>query len=217
MARVSQEHLEARRRQIIQGAARCFARDGFHGTSMQDIFKETGLSAGAVYRYFPGKEAIIAALANEVLSAVRGAFDDALAAPRPAWPDEIIVEAMRRVDDDLLFPSALVLQVWSETFRDARLAGILHGAMMGMADAWGKLVASYQERGLMRADVPPAHVARVLLACAQGFLVQRALLGPLEVEVLSDGLRGLMSMERERPQGPGDERGDERSEGPAAR
>ncbi|WP_059007076.1 TetR/AcrR family transcriptional regulator [Streptomyces specialis] len=199
MARVSQEHLEARRRQIIQGAARCFSRDGFHGTSMQDIFRETGLSAGAVYRYFPGKEAIIAALANEVLTAVRGAFDDALAGPRPAWPDEIIAEALRRVDDVLLFPPALVIQVWSETFRDPRLAGILHGALIGMADAWAKVVASYQENGLMSADVPPAHVARVLLACAQGFLVQRALLGPLEVQVMSDGLRGLMSMGLRRP------------------
>ena len=48
MARVSQEHLDARRRQILEGAARCFARDGFHSTTMQDILRETGLSAGAV-------------------------------------------------------------------------------------------------------------------------------------------------------------------------
>lgn len=64
MARVSQEHLDARRRQILDGAARCFARDGFHATSMQDVLKEVGLSAGAVYRYFTGKEDLIAAIAG---------------------------------------------------------------------------------------------------------------------------------------------------------
>ncbi|MGW9069182.1 helix-turn-helix domain-containing protein, partial [Streptomyces yangpuensis] len=54
MARVSQAHLDARRRQILDGATRCFTRNGFHATSMQDVLKEVDLSAGAVYRYFSG-------------------------------------------------------------------------------------------------------------------------------------------------------------------
>ncbi|HEY9407971.1 MAG TPA: helix-turn-helix domain-containing protein, partial [Jiangellaceae bacterium] len=53
MPRVSEAHLAARRDQILQAAWTCFARDGFHATSMQDVFAEAGLSAGAVYRYFP--------------------------------------------------------------------------------------------------------------------------------------------------------------------
>ncbi|MBW8820389.1 MAG: helix-turn-helix transcriptional regulator, partial [Streptomyces sp.] len=67
MARVSQAHLDARRRQILDGAAVCFARNGFHATSMQDVLKEADLSAGAVYRYFSGKEELIGAIVGEVL------------------------------------------------------------------------------------------------------------------------------------------------------
>ncbi len=199
MARVSQEHLDARRRQIIRGAAQCFARNGFHGTSMQDVFKETGLSAGAVYRYFSSKEAIIEALAKEVLATVGGAFDDALNAERPRPPEEILGDALQRVDALLLFPAPLVVQVWAETFRSPELAAVLREAVETLFGTWAKIVEGYQRNGLMRQDVPAERVVRVLLACAQGFLVQRALFGPLDPEVLRDGLRGLMSFEDPEP------------------
>ena len=62
MPRVSEEHLERRRQQIVDAAQRCFARRGFHQSSMQDVFAESGLSAGAVYRYFKSKDELVAAL-----------------------------------------------------------------------------------------------------------------------------------------------------------
>ena len=65
MPRVAESYLQSRRRQIMDAAIRCFAREGFHRTTMQDIFRETGLSAGAIYRYFKSKEDIVAAIAAE--------------------------------------------------------------------------------------------------------------------------------------------------------
>lgn len=53
-----------RRADILDAAARCFARLGFHQTSMQQICAEAGMSAGNLYRYFPSKEAIIAGIAE---------------------------------------------------------------------------------------------------------------------------------------------------------
>jgi hypothetical protein len=47
MPKVSKEHLERRRQQILEAATECFARQGLHGTSMQDIFDASGLSAGS--------------------------------------------------------------------------------------------------------------------------------------------------------------------------
>ena len=43
MPKVSQQHRDARREQIMAAARRCFLRDGFHATSMQDLFAEAGL------------------------------------------------------------------------------------------------------------------------------------------------------------------------------
>jgi len=70
MPRVTEEHLAARRRQILDAAVTCFARQGLHRTTMQDIFREAELSPGAVYRYFPSKEAILRAIAEEAFGNV---------------------------------------------------------------------------------------------------------------------------------------------------
>ena len=43
----------------------CFAKRGFHQTSMHDISAEAGISVGLIYRYFKNKEEVIAAIAAE--------------------------------------------------------------------------------------------------------------------------------------------------------
>ncbi len=56
---------DERRRQILAAARICFARAGFHGASMGQICAEAQMSPGALYRYFPSKDAIIEAIADE--------------------------------------------------------------------------------------------------------------------------------------------------------
>ncbi|MFF3457701.1 TetR/AcrR family transcriptional regulator [Streptomyces sp. NPDC002730] len=200
MARVSQEHLDARRRQILDGAARCFARNGFHATSMQDILREAGLSAGAVYRYFRSKEELIAAIADEAFSAIRGAFDDAARTTPPPTPDVLLGRVLRGMLEeqvpggDRQAFARLIVQVWTETLRNEQLAATLGEGYSAMRQAWAKVVDAYRDNGLMAADVPADHVARTLIATAQGFIAQQALFGDVRVEVLEDGLRALMSM-----------------------
>jgi hypothetical protein len=46
MPKVTEAHLEARRRQIVDAAAACFSQRGFHQTTMQDICKQAALSPG---------------------------------------------------------------------------------------------------------------------------------------------------------------------------
>lgn len=48
---------------ILEAAKACFVRWGFQGASMHQICAEVGMSPGALYRYFPSKEAIIEAIA----------------------------------------------------------------------------------------------------------------------------------------------------------
>ena len=63
-----------------------------------------------------------------------------------------------------------------------------------MREAWTRIVEAYQEAGMMRADVPAEHVARTMIAAAQGFIAQQALFGADAGRGAGDGLRGLMSM-----------------------
>ena len=50
---------EAKREGILRAAAGCFARNGFHQSSMKEICAAADMSPGSVYRYFPAKEDII--------------------------------------------------------------------------------------------------------------------------------------------------------------
>jgi AcrR family transcriptional regulator len=61
MPRVSQAHeLEVRQR-IVRAALQVFAEHGFHGATMQDIVRQSGLSVGAIYTYFKSKDELILA------------------------------------------------------------------------------------------------------------------------------------------------------------
>ncbi|WP_406325810.1 TetR/AcrR family transcriptional regulator [Streptomyces niveus] len=206
MARVSQEHLDARRRQILEGATRVFVRNGFHATSMQDVLREVDLSAGAVYRYFSGKEELIAAIVTEVLGALREAFADAVRQSPPEPPDVLVGRVMGRVLGGEIVQGIggeliprLIVQVWAETLRNESLAEVMRGGYAKVYDSWVEVVEAYQAAGLMRDDVPAAHVARMMIATAQGFVAQQALFGHAPVEALQNGLRGLMSMDGQKP------------------
>ncbi|MEU3733769.1 TetR/AcrR family transcriptional regulator [Streptomyces sp. NPDC033538] len=212
MARVSQEHLDARRRQILDGAARCFARNGFHATSMQDVLKEVDLSAGAVYRYFSGKEELIAAIVTEVLGTLRGVYERAALESPPPLPDELVARTFAQLtrerptvtdSGEWLFPR-LMVQVWTETLRNDELSAVLSEGFAEVRAAWAKVVVRYQENGMMRDDVAPDAVARTLIATAQGLGVQYALFGGFSTEALQAGMRGLLSM-READDGTGNQ------------
>ena len=65
MPKVSREHVEARRAQILEGARRCFARWGYDGATVPKLEREIGLSHGAIFNYFPTKLDLFVALARE--------------------------------------------------------------------------------------------------------------------------------------------------------
>jgi TetR/AcrR family transcriptional repressor of uid operon len=56
------ERREQQTRRILDAAKACFIRSGFNGASIHDICAAVGMSPGALYRYFPSKEAIVEAI-----------------------------------------------------------------------------------------------------------------------------------------------------------
>ena len=84
MPKVTEAHRTARRDEIIGAALRCFAAKGYQRTSMADVIEESGLSAGAIYGYFAGKQELFAAVAGRVLEARQGELEAAARARRAA-------------------------------------------------------------------------------------------------------------------------------------
>ncbi|MBS9532265.1 TetR/AcrR family transcriptional regulator [Mycobacterium sp. M1] len=65
MPRVSEDHLAARRRQILDGARRCFAAYGYEAATVRRLEETIGLSRGAIFHHFRDKDTLFFALAEE--------------------------------------------------------------------------------------------------------------------------------------------------------
>src|SRR3984885_16105698 len=59
---------EERRREILMGAARAFARSGYDATNMDQIAHECGLAKGHIYHYFRSKEEIFTEIRADAVS-----------------------------------------------------------------------------------------------------------------------------------------------------
>jgi AcrR family transcriptional regulator len=65
MPRVTEDHLAARRRQILDGARRCFAEYGYEKATVRRLEQTIGLSRGAIFHHFRDKDTLFFALAHE--------------------------------------------------------------------------------------------------------------------------------------------------------
>jgi TetR/AcrR family transcriptional regulator, transcriptional repressor of aconitase len=84
---------ELRRQEIVEAACRCFARRGVHRTTIRDVQREAGLSAGAVYAYFPNKEELRRAATAMVMTSVVEILGKALRDSGDATPVEAAASA----------------------------------------------------------------------------------------------------------------------------
>jgi AcrR family transcriptional regulator len=70
---------------ITQAALEVFAEYGYHGATMEQIMKVSGLSKGLVYHYFPSKEKVFFHLVDTALEISKNTWKDALDSPGTAW------------------------------------------------------------------------------------------------------------------------------------
>ncbi|WP_309080234.1 helix-turn-helix domain-containing protein [Zhihengliuella sp.] len=72
---------DERRQEYLAAAARLFAERGYRGVSIEDLGAACGVSGPAVYRYFRGKQAVLAALlvgvSESLLEGSRAVVEDA--------------------------------------------------------------------------------------------------------------------------------------------
>ena len=160
-----------RRGEILAAAQTCFARAGFHQTSMQEICTEAGMSPGNLYRYFRSKEDIIAGIAErdraetaQQFAAVgEGNFFDGLAALAQHHLVERSVEEV-----------ALCAEIMAESRRNPAVARIYQDMERDMRERFITLLRSAAERGEIRRDIDFDGTVTVLFALADGLSWRRA-------------------------------------------
>src|SRR5438128_8006512 len=137
---MSQPQLEVsldRKTQILDAALVCFAKRGFHQTSMHDISAEAGISVGLIYRYFENKEDVISAMADRHKKQIHEILERARQAPSLRESLETLFTA-HCGETEPQVTAAFVVDLFAEANRNARVAELVRDvcetAMEGVTD-----------------------------------------------------------------------------------
>ena len=161
-----------RRSEILDAARRCFARMGFHQTSMQQICSEAGMSAGNVYRYFPSKEAIIEGITErdraEVAAQLASAqFSTDFFTTFAALARHHFVE---RTADEV----GLCAEIMAESRRNPTIAKIMGEFDIDVKERLITMLRSAQARGDIARDADIGIAVEMLMIIADGVWWRRA-------------------------------------------
>jgi len=189
------------RNAIVDASMDLFARRGYHGTSVAQIAQATGLTKGALYWYFKGKEDLFLTVLDRI---------------RTRWRDEIIsrVEASEGVRDKLeqLFEATSEMVASTDNPYSMHLFLVAAGAQPEMTDfedairstyaEYMKLIAETirngQEDGEIKKDIDAESAALGIIGCLEGIVLQARLHPPATVatsvaEMKRHFIRSLLS------------------------
>ena len=175
MPRVKSEHKASRRAQILAAARACFARTGFHQTTLQDVFTEAGLSAGCVYNYFNSKDQLMLAVAQE-----RHEDESRMIAQGLETKDPLndLRQIAKRFADGYLTPESadkrrIALQTWSEALVNPTiLASVQEGLEQPRAHL-AQLIRRAQEAKRVTSKLDAGAIALTLIALLHGSILQK--------------------------------------------
>lgn len=175
MPKVTAEHRDQRRAQILTAAWNCFARKGFHATSMAEIVAESGLSAGAVYLYFRSKEDLIAATASTAIGEAHSVIGHLAAEADPVPPSRLLeklLEGMLRIhrkSHGRLFRVAV--EAWAEASRNDAVGQTARAVYVELSTGATALFQRWIDAG-HPLPVPATDLARMVIGLVQGYIIQ---------------------------------------------
>ena len=195
MPKVTEAHIEARRQQILEAANACFSRQGFHQTSVQDICREAELSPGAVYRYFPSKEHIIAATCLDCQQGIIALIETARSqggSPLQTL-DFIVGHGLEMLSgESFLEASMMNVQVWSEAMRSAEIRDALLAASIGiLGQAFSEIFLEAQEQGQVDNKLDSNALAITLMGTFHGLVLHKSLDSTIDIGACGEAMRAM--------------------------
>lgn len=158
------DHMAAQRERILRAAILCIADFGLEGTSIATIRNAAGLSTGAIYKHFSGKDEIIA----EVLRFA--AMTDAMLPE--SWP--AFKASIASTEDDMGFEIATVLRARLQLFASTVRPGPLHDLLKPRVESALAMVAqrlaAMEASGAIELRMTPMQTAMCIAALADGLM-----------------------------------------------
>ena len=191
MPRISAARANAQRERILDAALTCFAREGFHAATMQDIVAESGLSPGAIYGYFKGKTEVVMAIATERHAMERQRMQQALAA---ADLDTSLARLVEGFVLGLRDPQEktwrrLAVQLWAESLSNPKLKREALAGVNQAVEILSPMIRAAQREGRWPRHLDPQSAARVMVAVLQGISLQLAWDDSIDIASVGSALR----------------------------
>jgi AcrR family transcriptional regulator len=182
MPKVSQEHRDARRRTILDAARAVFADKGFAQASTTDIVQATGLSTGAVYSYFPSKQDLVLAVADDAVATLAEAFDASDVAG--------LLSQLRALSADRGH-ARLMAQVWAEAAVSPELAARVRDRNAVLTATLADGIRTFRRSAGAPAHPSPEGLADAILAALTGFSLRLAIGQDTDDRSLEQALRAI--------------------------
>jgi AcrR family transcriptional regulator len=158
--------------QILDAAVVCFAKRGFHQTSMHDISAEAGISVGLIYRYFHNKEAVIAAMADRHKKQIQEILERARQAANLRESLETLFTA-HCGETEPHVTAAFVVDLFAEASRNSCVAELVADVCETAMNGVTELIArSPEAKG---SDLSPQQMAELIFAVSDGMLLRGVL------------------------------------------
>ena len=202
MPRITAQRRDARRAEIVGAARRCFARDGFHRTSMPDIAAEAGVSVGAPYRHFSSKDELILEIAGQAFGALFAPVEELAGSTGGVALADLVVSCVEAAGHHV--PDAAgqevpveellrcAVQAWAEVLRDDHLRRQANAGFDRVRDQMARALRRAQTRGAVPAGLDPDRGARVVIALLHGFVLQRVAFGLQDTDGFTRDVRAVL-------------------------
>jgi AcrR family transcriptional regulator len=192
---LSDERRDERRAQILDAARGCILESGLEAVSMEAIIARSGLSTGAVYRYFSGKHEIVNVAVMTGTLATAEALGQILGQDVPPPMPELMGQILRvitpagpRGDVDL---AAVALHGWSHSRTDPELRDRLQTVHRTLRNQCARVCRRWQAAGELGPGADPTAVAQLMVSITLGFIAQRCVLGNADVRAHITGLTAM--------------------------
>lgn len=182
---------EIRRREILDAAQACFERRGFHATSMGEICTQAGMSPGGLYRYFPSKESIIAAMAEDERRTTTLAFEAVRTSDNFLLALSQLCEKFAEAYADPC-RAAFAAELMAEAVRNPKFAEVAREAEGRIRAEVSDLLSAGQAMGHVDTTLDPNEAAAVLMAAADGLGLRLAFMGDYSAKAAASALKNLV-------------------------
>ena len=153
--------------EILDAAARCFARDGFHAASIASICAEAEISPGHLYHYFENKEAIVGAIIESYLEVATSRFRRVMSSDDIVGALVAEVEAVSARKEDLP-KRRLKLEMMAEAGRNQAIAELVAEHTRSFRAMLVDLLRDAQARGQVDPGLEVETAAAMLLSVIDG-------------------------------------------------